>query len=339
MSPKTRYFVIVSLLVLTVGLGTGLVAYYTGFPTSALSRQAGPDELRYVPANASLVAFADVHGIMTSDVRQKLRVSLPSLPNGQHEFQNHTGINIETDIDRVVAFVAPKLVDSDNTPGHGMVLARGRFDQVKIESLMRDHGGQAEQYKGTLLIVGNAPHDRTAVSLAFLEPGLVAVGTSDMVRGAVDLKDGGPSIVTNDDVMEHVQDLHTSNAWVTGRLDVLTAQAKLPAAVSDRIPPITWFSAGVDVNGGIRGVLRAETRDEESANNLRDVVRGFMALVKLQAGSRPELQSVLQSLQLAGTGKTVALSFDVPMEVFDAISAMAGQHRGTPPVTPPPPQQ
>ena len=34
MNRKTRYFVIASLLVLTVGIGTGLVAYFVGFPTA-----------------------------------------------------------------------------------------------------------------------------------------------------------------------------------------------------------------------------------------------------------------------------------------------------------------
>jgi hypothetical protein len=35
MTTRTRYFVIVSLLVLGVGLGSGLVAYYVGFPARA----------------------------------------------------------------------------------------------------------------------------------------------------------------------------------------------------------------------------------------------------------------------------------------------------------------
>ena len=64
-------------------------------------------------------------------------------------------------------------------------------------------------------------------------------------------------------------------------------------------------------------MLTADTRDDESANNLRDVVRGFLALAKLQAGGRPELQAMVQSLELGGTGKTVSLSFTVPGEVFD----------------------
>ena len=37
MTTKTRYFVVVSLLVLGVGFGTGLVAYYVGFPAGAFS--------------------------------------------------------------------------------------------------------------------------------------------------------------------------------------------------------------------------------------------------------------------------------------------------------------
>jgi hypothetical protein len=89
--------------------------------------------------------------------------------------------------------------------------------------------------------------------------------------------------------------------------------------VATQIPPITWFSISSHVNGGIRGVIQAETRDEESANNLRDVVRGFMALAKLQTGSKPEYQSMMQALELGGSGKTVALSFAIPSEIFGII--------------------
>jgi hypothetical protein len=333
MTSRTRYFVIVSLLVLAVGLGTGVVAYVVGFPTSALSRQGGPDELRYVPANAVLVAFADVHQIMTSDTRQRVRAALPDLPNGHQEFQNQTGINIETDIDRVIAFVTPHAVAGRSELGAGMVLARGRFDQVRIESLMRQHGGVVEDYKGKRLIVsqpasGDTPAtSRPSVSLAFLEPGLIAVGTSDMVRVAVDLKDGGANITTNDEMMSHLKDLDRGDAWAVGRLDLLNASQKIPSQLSHNLPPITWFSASTEMNGGLRGQIRAETKDDDSANNLRDVVRGFMGLAKLQVAGRPEFQSVLQSLQLSGTGKAVVLSFDVPAAVFDSLTALAREQK------------
>ena len=77
MTSKTRNFAVASLVVLGAGLGTGLFAYYTGFSTSAFAPAGGPDELKYLPSNATLVAFADVHEVMTSEVRQKLQSGLP----------------------------------------------------------------------------------------------------------------------------------------------------------------------------------------------------------------------------------------------------------------------
>jgi hypothetical protein len=71
MTTRTRYFLVGSLLTLTIGLGVGLVAYSLGFSTSAFTRQGGPDELQFVPANATLVAYADVRDIMTSELRQR----------------------------------------------------------------------------------------------------------------------------------------------------------------------------------------------------------------------------------------------------------------------------
>ena len=146
MTTKTRYFVILSLSILTVGVGTGLTAYYVGFPAGAVPGSAA-DELRLVSSKAVVVAYADVQRVMTSELRQRLRRSLPAQENGQREFQNLTGINIETDITHVIAFIEP------DTAASGLVLASGLFDEVKIESLMREHGATVETYKDKRLIV------------------------------------------------------------------------------------------------------------------------------------------------------------------------------------------
>jgi hypothetical protein len=338
MTTRTRYFVIASLLVLGVGLSTGLVAYYVGLPAGAFANRGGPEELGYVPRDATVVAYANVQEIMNSELRQKLHRALPMQENGQRELANATGINIETDIDRVVACLHPD-ADSTKMPGAGMVLARGRFDEVKIEALMREHGAHVEDYKGKRLIVadGDSAGDMTrghgSFSLSFMEPGLAALGSTKLIQSAIDLHQGGAnpqtglaSVTGNEELMNLVRSLDTgNNAWAVGRFDALSSQAHLPDSVSSRLPAITWFSVGGHVNGGIRGVVRAEARDEEAANNLRDVIRGFMALAKMQAGSRPELQAMMQSLELGGAGKTVALSFTVPAEVFDVIGAAANQ--------------
>src|SRR6187401_107974 len=102
MTKRTRYFMAVSAGIVVVGLGTGLVAYYGGgFPSLSASR-SGPSELSYVPADAAVVAFANVREVMDSQLRQRLKQVLPQ-EQGQKEFQTETGIDIEHDIDYVVA--------------------------------------------------------------------------------------------------------------------------------------------------------------------------------------------------------------------------------------------
>jgi hypothetical protein len=315
MTTKTRYFVITSLLVLIIGVGTGLLAYYVGAPGGLLDRD-GPDELQFVPRDAAIVGYADVREIMTSDVRQRIRRVVPLSANGQARFQEQTGINIESDIDRVVASLEPQ---PDGTTA-GLVIARGRFSDVKIEALMRERGAQVEDYNGRRII---AQHEVAAggdsLALTFLEPGLVAVGSARVVRSAIDLQKSGDSVRKNAELMALITSLDRGNAWAVGRLDALKANGRIPPQIANQLPAITWFSISSRVDSDIHGTLRADTRDDEAANNLRDVVRGFLALAKLQAGGRPELQTLVQSLELGGTGKTVAVRFSIPGAVFDAF--------------------
>src|SRR4030095_1610491 len=129
MTVRTRYFVIVSLLVIVVGLGTGLVAYYVGFPTSAFFSRGGPEELRLMPASAAVIGYADVREVMASELRQRFRKSLAAgaQENGQREFQNLTGINIETDIERVIACF-DTASSGTGSMGGGVLLARAPAD-------------------------------------------------------------------------------------------------------------------------------------------------------------------------------------------------------------------
>ncbi len=339
MTTRTRYFVIVSLLVLGVGLGTGMVAYYVGFPARADGPAGGPKELAYVPRDASIIAYANVRGIMDSELRQKIRRSVPLPENGQQELQDRTGINLETDVDHIVA-CARAQGGNQAMPGAGMVLAAGTFDEVRIEALMREHGARVEQYNGSRLIVADAGHDIAVgdqvrhvggtFALSFLAPGLAAFGSIDMIKSAVDLhrsgsnaQTGAQSATLNDELMKRVRAMDGGTAWVVGRFDALRGQARLPDNVASQIPAITWFSVNSHINGGIRGIISADARDEQAANNLRDVIRGFLALAKMQAGNRPELQAAMQSLELGGTGQTVSLAFTVPGELFDLIGALA----------------
>ena len=91
MSTKTRYFVLTAAAILGVGLTTGLIASFMGLPV-AFSRAAGPDELQYVPANAAVVAYANVHDVMNSSFRQRFREIEPD-SQARNEFFEKTGVS------------------------------------------------------------------------------------------------------------------------------------------------------------------------------------------------------------------------------------------------------
>lgn len=313
MTKRTRYFMAGSAAVLAAGLCTGLVAYYAG-GFQSVSAAPVANELRYVPADAAVVAYADVRSIMDSDLRMRLKAAMPMHPEGQEEFRAQTGIDIEKDIDYIVAAASGVGVNPN-----GLIVARGRFNETQLESLAREHGGQVEDYQGKRLITSPAKAEHQ-VSLAFLEAGLVAIGTKATVQRAIDAQMSSHSITSNSEMMDLVTEIASnSNAWAVGRFDSIAQQANLPAEVASKMPPIKWFAASGHVNGGISGTLRAEANDEQSADLLRRQVSGALAFGEMVGQQDPKVGALIKSLQLSGSGKTVAVSFSVPAEILAMI--------------------
>src|SRR6478672_4862630 len=103
MTKKSRYFLAGSAVVLLLGLGAGTMAYL------AYHRAAGvpaglPAELRYVPADAQLVAYADVKAVLASDMRKELE-RMTTGRRGQQQMHQFAGIDFEKDINHVVAYM------------------------------------------------------------------------------------------------------------------------------------------------------------------------------------------------------------------------------------------
>jgi hypothetical protein len=339
MTKSTRYFMTGSAAVVAAGLATGLVAYYGG-GFQALMASTGPTELAYVPADATIVAYADVRSIMDSELRQRFKQAVPLnlSEEGQKEFYENTGINLEQDVDYVVAAMNAAGPIQQN----GILVARGRFDVVKLEGLAREHGAAVEDYHGTRLLVLN--HHRThgaetfpgapgalndvanQGALAFLEPGLVGIGPLASVKRAIDAHNSAQSITSNDEMMNLVSTIERSNnAWAVGRFDLLTSQAKLPEQIARQIPPIKWFAAAGHINGGVSAQLLAEANDEQAAENLRGVVNGVFSLARLQGQNDPKLHALVNSFQMSGSGKKVQLSFTVPAEIFELMAPKVQQ--------------
>ena len=315
MTKRTRLFLFVATGILIAGLGTGLLASYMDIQNLVLIGGDGPAELAYVSPDTRILAYADVRQVMDSELRQKLMLFEPNSAQGADKFLEETGIDLRTHVDKVVASLSR---DGSADGDRPLVLVRGRFDTAQIESLIRQKGGQAQEYQGIRVLT----HPNEQMGVAFVEPGLIAVGTANAVRRAIDTKASGNNVTDNAEVMNLVRDIDDGNAWAVARFDALANAGRLPEDLAKQLPAINWFSATGTINGGIHAMVRAEARDDVAANDLRDVIRGFIALARMQAGQRAEFANLMNSLELGGQGKTVSLGFAVPAELIDALAAL-----------------
>jgi hypothetical protein len=294
------------------------VAYYGG---ALPGRDAARTEFSYIPSDVSAVAFADVRDIMDSEFRQKLREIQPTGAE-KDRLHEETGIDIEQDIDTVLA----------GLPGGGargpIVLMRGRFDQSQIEALAVRHGARQEAYGGRALLVGvatdaGAPQGAAGdhmPSLAFLDENLLAIGDVTALRQAIDVAAGGQDVASNADMMKFISGVQGSgNAWLVGRADQITNQPQLPEPLRNQIAGIEWLSLSADVDRDVRGLIRAEARDDEQAQQLRTVLAGALAAARMFGEQDARLAAALNSVQTTGSGRTVELSFQVSSGLLDLL--------------------
>lgn len=321
MAPSTRNLLIGSSLVVVVGLCTGLVAYYGGVLPG---RSAVGSELAYIPADVAGVGYANVRGIMDSEFRQKLRQVMPTGTEKDRMFEE-TGIDIETDIDTAVAGFG----NSGNADA--VVILRGRFNQTRIEELALSKGATQEQYSGRTLLVG---HDEDAApnttieqvpAMAFLGDDLLALGAATSVRKAIDASVNGDGVTSNPDLMRFISTVQgTGNAWMVGRAADITSRPQVPDMVRSQTDGIQWLSFSASITRDVQGTVRAEAVDDERAQQLRTMLAGALAAVKMFGEQDPRLATALSSVRTAGTGRNIELTFQVSSDLLDVI----GEHRG-----------
>ena len=317
MSKRTRLFLLASAAVLIAVLVAGVVVRVSAVASNT------PDELAYITSAARMVAYADVHQLMTSPLHERWRDLRNTGTPAGGDLEARTGIKFDRDVDRILM---ASTGDGRADPSRSLLVARGRFDRARIEAAMRQQGAQASTYRGTqLLSITDAAHDAT---VAFAESGLLLFGADAGVRGALDAKAGvSATISTNREFMTLVDEVDDGTAWSVARFDSLSGRTPLPSAVVSQLPPIDWIAASGHVDSGVRGLLRAEAHDAQAAQNLHDVVQGFLALARIQGARDPAYKTLLDSVVLNVEGKSVSMSFELTPATLDALRAQASTRR------------
>ena len=98
----------------------------------------------------------------------------------------------------------------------------------------------------------------------------------------------------------------------------------LPQQVKDQLSAVQWFVVSLHVNGGVSGMLRADARDDQAAEQAaRRRPRRARGRRSSWRGRDTRLDADAQARPDDGHGKTVAVSFTVPPEILDMINGVA----------------
>jgi hypothetical protein len=319
---RNRNFLIASAAILVLGLGGAFAAYLLQQRTGTVAGL--PAETRYVPATAIAVAYADVRGVMSSDLHRELMAAIPAPSRrGRRLMNEFAGVDLEKEVAHVLAFLEPPAPPENNTndgatprPPRGMTLVQGSFSQSRIEGFIKEDGGVVETYNGRSISVRKGEIDDVAVG--FVRPDLIAVGHAALVRRALDGPHAEP-VATNEDMARLMRDASGGTAWVVGHFDAVRRTMPIPGSVGAQVPAVRFLSVRADVNGGVTARIRAEANDEAGAEQLREVVRGFITLARMQSGAHPQFESVLKSVELTGSDRTVQLSMSLSPEALRSL--------------------
>ena len=242
------------------------------------------------------------------------------------------GVDLEKQVDHVVAYVEPYIRARRQQSQRGIRdppgadAGAGHFTRPASKQFIRDTAAAIEEHNGRKIFVHR--EDGHEVAVGFVAPDLIAVGQADLVRRALDISAGArrvsaKTITTNSEMMTLIRDSVGQHRM--GRRPFRCRQPPHEASrrVGGQVPPVRLVSVKANINGGVKAAIRAEAGDKAAAEQLRDVVRGFISLARLQAGAKPEFESTLKSIELSGTDKTVRLSFAVSPETLRVIAPLA----------------
>jgi len=85
------------------------------------------------------------------------------------------------------------------------------------------------------------------------------------------------------------------------------------------LPPLKTVVVTGDLDPVVSFEATGEAADAVAAQNLADVVRGFVALASLQASQKPELKQLASGVSVTTDANKVRIAARFPYELLDAL--------------------
>ncbi len=287
---------------------------------------AGPVRMNDIPAEARWWAHLDVEQFKQTEVGRTFLelMNQPEIARKLDALKAIFNFDIRTDLDGLTACGAGR---------RSAVIARGRFDQQRLLTLLRGGDGYEE-----LVLDGRTIH-------SWIDEGKAKKQGADKARmyGAIH-RSGAAVLSEQADTVAHVLKV------LDGEAESLPAAAltpEYPAVLTARMSaealpqkatdhPVArqlLSAAGIIGQHGTNVEARLEMtlKDAEAVAQIRQVVEGVRAAALLNAERDPRAARLAELVDLRTEGNTLALRLSIPAaEITDAIRSDIEKKRASP---------
>jgi hypothetical protein len=304
--------------VAAIAIVVGVVATIT-VPAQTIT----PDEatLKLFPPETEGIGFVDVAGLRGAPLFNELILQkLPSFPREMREFVDATGFQIERDVDRITA----GHINSREV----LVIVQARYDRFKVEQFVVDKADDltTETYLGRQIYKGNDTSDH-AGGVAFID-NLIVAGNLNAVKQAIDrLAAPAPSVVQNTELMNKIRTIESGNQiWAAGKFDLskLGTDANAPARIGEMVHSLKAGTYQMRIDQDVHLKATGSFGSDDMAKATSDMLRGLLAVAKLQVSQEEKLVRLLEGLSIEYSGDTLVVSFSATGDLLKQIHEMRG---------------
>jgi len=312
--PRSRLVLFVSVTIVALGVVASLGVLWLDSARADVGPLPGKGLV--LPAETRFVGGVDVKRFTASPMFGRYRTREGMRPKAIRDLEGKTGLNLTRDIDQIVV-AGPR---EGGPKARALILLLGRFDLRKIGQTLEAEGRANERTYEGVRLYGFAD-ESGASSVALLDEGTLVLGPTDRVEAvaASHARDEMP-LRNNTEMLALVQNVKPGSAfWMVGDRTAMAALPSPGGVAAMSLPPLQSLTLIGDLDPQLSLVLTGTAADEAAATKLADVVRGFVALMTLQASQKPELQKLASAVSVTTEGNRVMVNARIPYELLDAL--------------------
>lgn len=329
---RSRRLIVTAAAISVLGIGFAFSTRLTGTARAAVGPV--PPEALALPADSSMVMGFDVRALTSSQFYARFgQEGEPGRVEALEEIERKTGLNPERDIDSVVVAVRAQSAAPAEGKGrndNALVFVTGRFDAARLEASIPAAGKVSQERRDGVTIYREATGKSSGV-VALLDAGILVAGDSTAVETFLNNRKTGHGIRDSKELVALLERVEPgSTFWAVGGPSVLSRMTSEVGGAAANLPAIKQVVAYGHLDPEVGMTATAEAADAKSATKIADVLRGFSAMLSLQAGQKAELAQIADSISVATEDDKVHVKATITHDLIDSLKATMrhGDHNG-----------